>query len=158
MSDPNPVELDQVAARMKEILNQKGPDGAYLYSNIEVRDFICVAVFELGIPMEGRVKDALAHFFTELKVPAGSTKDDVLEDIRSYFVAHPLNPRLLAEFAAFGRSKLLENKEGFKDAAVKAREVAALHTAGVQEELRAPAAAKAPAATTPKPKRGLSKK
>jgi hypothetical protein len=158
MTDTKNPDLDQVAGRVKDILNQRGPDGAYLYSNLEVRDFIVAAVFELGMPMEGKVRDAVASFFTDLKVPAGSTQDDVLDDIRAYYVAHPLHAGLLAEFASFGRSRLFTNKEGFKDATVKAREVAALHTAGVQEELRAPAAQKAPATTTPKPKRGLSKK
>ncbi len=159
MSEPNKnPDHAQTANRVKEILNQKGPDGAYLYSDIEVRDFLTAAVFELGLPMDGKIKDAVASFFIDMKVPAGSTQDDVLDDIRAYYVAHPLHPGLLGEFAAFGRSKLFTNKEGFKDAAVKAREVATLHAAGVQEELRAPAAQKAPAATTPKPKRGLTKK
>ena len=153
------ADHDRIAARVDAILTRRAPDGGFFYSDLEVRDFTVVCIFELRIPVEGRVKDAYTDFVEDLEVPPDcETEEDFMAAIRAYFAQNPLNPQILAEFSEFGRSEFFRAKEGFKDPAELARLKQIMQSTGRKQELRAPEVKKPVVPDAPKLVRGLQKK
>jgi hypothetical protein len=137
------IELDdeqvKVAARIMNILDKKNENDEFVYTNMEVRDFVCACVFELGIPMTAQLEAAMYSFMddVDLEDEENPTEEQLKDGIKKYFEANPLNPELGAEFSALSSEAMRKQGEGYKegDAGVEA---AAKAAAGVAADKRAP--------------------
>jgi hypothetical protein len=156
---PSAMELDldddqiKVAARVMNILDEKNEDGSFVYTNLEVRDFVCACIFELGIPITAEIQVALYSFLDDVPVEEDPTPEQLLTGVRAYFEENPLNEKLAEAFEKLGRDELQREGEGFKND--KAKQNAAFAAAGVSKESRAPQAEEKKG-EKPKVKKGLT--
>jgi hypothetical protein len=155
------IELndDQVklAARIMNVLDKKDDNGEFVYTNTEVRDFVCACIFELGIPITAQLEAAMYSFMDDIPLPDedNPTPEQLQEGIKKYFTENPLNDDLGAEFAAIAAEATRGQGEGFKNDA--AAQNAAKAAAGLSSEKRAPQAeSTSPKMPKPKVKKGLS--
>lgn len=154
------LELDEdqikLAARVMNILDKKNEDGSFVYTNLEVRDFVCACIFELGIPVTAEIQVALYSFLDDVDIDDPEpTPEKLLLAVRAYFEANPLNPELSTAFEALGREELGRQDEGFKNDSAKRN--AAFAAAGLAKAPpRAPKKDDKKPAQKPKLKKGLS--
>jgi hypothetical protein len=149
-------EQMRVAAKINHIMEARGADGDFRYNNDEVRDFMVACIFELGIPLSLELQVVMRDFIAELEIDVPEpTADDVINGVRAYFDANPLNAELAKKFQELGASELFKSREGFKsDGGHMNRTLA---SAGINTTRRAPRAAEMkPRAGKLKIKRGLS--
>jgi len=151
-------ELDdeqvKVAARVMNVLDKKNPDGSFTYNNMEVRDFVCACIFEIGVPITAEIEVALMSFLDDVEIEEENpTPEQLILAVRKYFDGSPLNPELAEAFEALGREELQRQGEGFQDD--KAKKNAAAAAAGLQAKTRAPQAEEKKA-EKPKVKKGLT--
>jgi len=128
-------ELEGQALRAQEIVSRRDAKGNRIYSKLEVRDFLVACCFELGWPITPEVQPLVLEVLSEVKVPADASDEMIAAGIKGYFTAHPINPRLVAEFGEFGRSEALKGTKGGVD---RAEQLKALRATGKAETLAAP--------------------
>jgi len=138
-------------AKMEQVLTQKGEDGAFVYTDTEVRDFMAVCVFQLGLPTDEHLEEMLLSLYNDMNIEGDFDDDEVAAAAERYFQAHPLRPELLAAFAAMGGDALASSTEALGKSA---REFVALR--GDVSTRGGPLANPVPTARV-KPKRGLQK-
>lgn len=146
------ADQQRIAEGVRAILVQKGPDGEYVYTKEEVRDFIAACVLELGLPIVPEVRGAMLQFLAEVDFGADASNEDMAAAIKSYFDAHPLNPSLRAELERFTRSEAIEG-QGYRD---NDQQLDALRALGKDVKMSAPRAETQPKVEKPRVKRGLS--
>ncbi|MBN2360369.1 MAG: hypothetical protein JXR83_13025 [Deltaproteobacteria bacterium] len=129
-------KLDRQAQRAREIVSQRDANGNPLYSRREVRDFLVACCFELGWPITPEVQPLVLEVLSEIKVPVDASDEMIVAGVKSYFVANPVNQRLVMEFGEFGRGEALSGAKGYKD---RSEQLKALRTTGRAEKLKAPA-------------------
>lgn len=128
-------ELEGQALRAKEIVSKRDANGNRVYSKLEVRDFLVACCFELGWPITPEVQPLVLEVLSEVKVPVDATDEMIVAGIKGYFAAHPVNPRLVAEFGELGRKETLSGEKGGVD---RAEQMKALRATGKAEKLAAP--------------------
>lgn len=117
----------RIASRVQSILNQKNSDGSFAYTNDEVRDFVAACVLELGLPLDASIEPTVLKFLAAVGLPENADEATFLTAIQAYFEKNPLNPTLMAELNAFGRSELVQDSSKFGS---NAAQVKAMHAAG----------------------------
>jgi hypothetical protein len=112
---------NDIGKNIEAVLVAKGPDGEYLYSKQQVRDFIVACVFELGLDVTPELQGSMVSFLSELSVPEDAPTETILEQVRLYFAANPLPTDLLAEMGQVTRSSTLDGAEIFATSAQEAQ-------------------------------------
>jgi hypothetical protein len=106
-------KTNDIGKKIEAVLVAKGPDGEYIYSKQEVRDFIVACVFELGLDVTPDLQGSMLSFLSELSVPEDAPTETILEQVRLYFAANPLPKDLLAEMGQVTRSNALDASQIF---------------------------------------------
>lgn len=131
---------DEVSERVKAILVQKDAAGEYVYTKLEVRDFIIACVFEMDLKVTPDLEGAVNSFFADLGLKDSKKEPDpeeVVDAVRAYFEKNPLNPTMMEEFTGWGRNTLLSQDEGYQKTA---EALAAVRATGADTSVRAPRA------------------
>jgi hypothetical protein len=142
------------AARVRAIVDATDDQGAPLYDDLDVRDFIVACVFEVGLPLSRELEMLVQRFIIdEVEVDASEpTQDDILEGIKRYFQEFPLHPGLGKAIADLGR-EVFASGSGFGHDAIARNAMAA--ATGLARTARAPRAQAGASAGGPRARRGL---
>ena len=103
----------RIAASIESVLTAKDADGNWVYAQNEVRDFIAVCVFMLGVPVTPEIEGALTKFMDQFDVDEEASDDEVMKVIVDYFEQNPLSERLMKQLEELGRNELSGNRDDF---------------------------------------------
>lgn len=109
MASPSRETLAQ-ADRLLHVFERRKPDGAYTFSDEDVRAFLPLVIMGLGEslpnPWPEPLQKVMEEFAVAAGIPAGATPDQVQKAMDGFYASRPLNVELLRAFQASVQEEL----------------------------------------------------